>query len=196
MPNFSTVSDLPKLTPRGFDVVDLPEDIKFLLQEFYHLLIPFAEEELGLEDYVYDNTMTKKSYVMNMDRAPHWKSVIENKLKPILSQWINNQYELEFASFYGIRSYVKDLKLVSHIDRIATHHVSGIIIIDREGANWPLDIQDHNGNWHKVYAEPGQMILYESAVCKHGREEYFQGEYFRNCFIHYKLQDFTFVDSQ
>jgi len=71
MPNFSTVSDLPKLTPRGFDVVDLPEDIKFLLQEFYHLLIPFTEEELGLEDYVYDNTMTKKSYVMNMDRAPH-----------------------------------------------------------------------------------------------------------------------------
>ena len=31
------------------------------------------------------------------------------------------------------------------------------------------------------------MILYESAICPHGRLENFQGTYYRNFFVHYKF---------
>ena len=60
--------------------------------------------------------------------------------------------------------------------------------------DWPLDIQDHKGNWHKIYAEVGDMIMYESAVCEHGRTTPYEGEYFRNLFVHYKLKNWDFVD--
>ncbi len=55
------------------------------------------------------------------------------------------------------------------------------------GDDWALDIQDHNGNWNKVYANVGEMILYESARCAHGRVDSFQGTYFRNFYVHYQL---------
>ncbi len=82
-------------------------------------------------------------------------------------------------------------------DRVETHHISSIIIVDKDltcgcqnrkyGDDWPLDIQGHDGEWYKVYAEPGDIILYESAICEHGREEPFQGTFFRNFYVHYKL---------
>ena len=37
--------------------------------------------------------------------------------------------------------------------------------------DWGLNITDHDGNNHIVYLEPGEMILYESAICEHGRIE-------------------------
>jgi hypothetical protein len=81
-----------------------------------------------------------------------------------------------------------------HTDTLETHHISSIIIVDKKvNKDWPLDIQDHNGNWHKIYAEPGDMILYESAICKHGRTEPFDGEYFRNFYTHYTLADYKLV---
>ena len=93
--------------------------------------------------------------------------------------------------------------LTSHVDRIATHHISSIIIVDKdlacgcsnkpEAEDWPLDIQGHDGEWYKVYAQPGDMILYESAVCEHGRNEVFGGTHFRNFYVHYKLKDWEYV---
>ena len=73
----------------------------------------------------------------------------------------------------------------------------GEILVDKDlrcgcqhkdnGDDWPLDIKGHDGEWYKVYLEPGDMILYESAICPHGRLENFQGTYYRNFFVHYKL---------
>ena len=37
------------------------------------------------------------------------------------------------------------------------------------------------------------MILYESAVCEHGRKEVFGGTHFRNFYVHYKLKDWKYV---
>jgi hypothetical protein len=69
-----------------------------------------------------------------------------------------------------------------------------IIIVDKKvDKDWPLDIQDHEGNWHQIYTEPGDMILYESATNLHGRTEPFEGEYYRNFFLHYTLADYKFI---
>jgi prolyl 4-hydroxylase len=81
-----------------------------------------------------------------------------------------------------------------HKDRIATHHQSLIIIVDKKvSEDWPLHIIDHQGTPHDIYADPGEMILYESAVCEHGRPETFRGEYFRNMFAHWTLDDWTYT---
>jgi hypothetical protein len=130
---------------------------------------------------------------MDIHRAPSWVNLIGEKIKPIMLGWINNQSDLIFTSFYGMRRYTTGAKLVSHTDRIETHHISGIIMIDYEGDQWALDIQNHQGDWEKVFVEPGQMILYESAVCQHGRIERFSGQSYTNCYIHYKLSDYEYV---
>ena len=65
-----------------------------------------------------------------------------------------------------------------------------------EADDWPLNIQSHDGNWHEVYLQPGEMVLYESATCEHGREVLFGGTYFRNLFLHYQLKHYEYVKSE
>ena len=126
-----------------------------------------------------------------MDNCPRIKEIIHSELQPIHEEFSGENIEPTFI--YGIRSYKRGAILEPHRDRIATHHISSIIIVDKQvDRDWPLDIQDHQGRWHKIYAEVGDMILYESAVCEHGRKEPLEGEYFRNFFVHYKLKDYTY----
>jgi len=119
---------------------------------------------------------------------PSIRATIHKELQPLHEEFCGVSIEPSFI--YGIRSYTKGATLINHVDRVETHHISSIIIVDKDlrcgcqhkefADDWPLDIQDHDGNWHKVYAEVGDIILYESAICEHGRQEPFGGEYFRN----------------
>ena len=117
------------------------------------------------------------------------RSLIHKQLQPIHEEFAKVKIEPSFI--YGIRSYKNGATLIKHVDRVETHHVSSIIIVDKDlgeaNKDWPLDIQSHDGEWHKVYAQPGEMILYESAICEHGRVEPFEGNNFDNFFVHYKL---------
>ena len=58
---------------------------------------------------------------------------------------------------------------------------------EKYGDDWALDVQGHDGEWYKIYAEPGDMIMYESAICEHGRKDPFQGNFYRNFYVHYQL---------
>lgn len=198
---FSRKEELPKLTETGFKVVKTPEHVWGYIQDAYNLLRlnPAEENFPGREDFI-----SGKTELYSFDAFVSMRSLIHRELQPIHEEWSNRK--LTPTSLYGIRSYPKDATLKSHTDTLATHHVSSIIIVDKDlacGCNktkgvendWPLDIQDHNGEWHKVYAEIGDMILYESAICLHGREEPFKGNYFRNFYVHYKLNDAIFAAS-
>jgi hypothetical protein len=133
---------------------------------------------------------------MSFDHLPSIKKIIHEQLLTIHQNWIKVQNIIPSA-IYGIRSYKRGATLSKHVDRVETHHISSIIIVDKDltcgcqnkkyGDDWPLDIQGHDGEWYKVYAEPGDMIMYESAICEHGREEAFQGTHYRNFYVHYKL---------
>ncbi len=183
-------SELPKLTEKGFKVIPLPENEWGIIQDAYKLIKDKNVEE------IFDN---KKDFIKNgntellsFDHVPNIKKFIHNKLLKIHEEFAGKKLIPSFI--YGIRSYQNGATLVPHVDRIETHHISSIIIIDKNlnsENDWPLDIKDHNGKWHKVYAKPGDMILYEGAVCEHGRKESFKGNYFRNLFVHYKFYDFT-----
>ena len=132
---------------------------------------------------------------MKVKKIPSIKNLIHNHLFPIHREFAGVNIVPSFV--YGIRSYLRGATLTNHVDRVETHHVSSIIVVDKDlrcgcqnrefGDDWALDIQDHQGNWHKIYAEPGDMILYESAICQHGRVDSFQGNFYRNFYVHYKL---------
>lgn len=193
---FKTADELPRLNPIGFKVVKVPTNTWRLIQEAYNLLqnVKTIETWDGMEKFIHDTNGNKMDIeIFNMDNCFRIKEIIAEELQSIHEEFIENKEKLIPKWIYGIRSYKRGAILENHVDTLATHHVSSIIIVDKKiDRDWPLDIQDHQGRWHKIYAEPGDMILYESAVCKHGRTEPFEGEYFRNFFLHYTLADYKY----
>jgi prolyl 4-hydroxylase len=190
---YNDINDLPKLTPNGYKVVKCPPATWALIQDAYTLLKEKSqpEEFQGKEQFI----PTGDTELFSFDHLPYIRSLIHTQLQPIHEDFARQQISPSFI--YGIRSYKRGSTLATHTDRVATHHVSSIIIVDKDlrcgcqhkefGDDWALDIQDHNGNWNKVYANVGEMILYESARCAHGRVDSFQGTYFRNFYVHYQL---------
>lgn len=94
------------------------------------------------------------------------------------------------TALYGIRMYHHGSVLYSHVDRVKTHVLSAILVVTRrdpeDAIPWPLTIMDHYGKVHEIADEPGQLILYESATCAHGRNTPFLGREIANVFVHFK----------
>lgn len=122
-----------------------------------------------------------------------------NAIRPIVAEWAGLPAdELEMTATYGIRLYHHGSILRRHVDRIDTHILSSIIEIEHlgiEGAEgndangrqpWPLQIMDHAGEEHDVPDNAGQLILYESSTCCHGRETRFKGREMANVFVHFR----------
>jgi prolyl 4-hydroxylase len=196
---FSSPDGIPKLTEKGFKVVKVPYQTWRLIEEAYKLLqsVKTAEVWDGIENVIHDKEGNTPVEIFNMDNCFRIKEIIQEELKQIHEEFAGQP--IDPICIYGIRSYMNGAILENHTDRLETHHVSSIVVVDKELKDcsscndWSLDFQDHDGNWHKIYAEPGDMILYESAICKHGRPDPFKGEYYRNMFIHYKLSNYTYV---
>lgn len=193
---FSKKEDLPRLTELGFKVVKVPEKTFQLITEAYTLLKHTVKDEnwSGITDFIHDNQGNAPVEIFSMDAFTRIREIIAEELQPLHEEFIGHKEKLIPKWIYGIRSYKRGAVLVPHTDTFTTHHISSIVIVDKKvDRDWPIDIQDHLGRWHKVYAEVGEMILYESATNKHGRIEPFEGEYFRNFFLHYTLADYKFV---
>ena len=189
---YTSYDQIPKLTENGFQVVKCPENVWNIIQEEYQTRKPYEADEVfeGKDTYIKGSGNTN---LINISADVRDK--IHDGLYQIHKDFCNNEIKKTYV--YGIRSYKRGATLVEHKDRVETHHIASIIVVDKDlrcgcshkefGADWPLDIQDHKGRWHKVYAEIGDMIMYEAASCLHGRNEPFQGLYFNNLFVHYKL---------
>jgi len=198
---FTSHEDFPKFTDKGFTVVDVPDDAWELMQEMWEevrLKGSASEDFPGKENVITGNEKTSNIY----DLGQVWekRNRLHTMLLPLHEEWCGEKLEPSFI--YGVREYLQAADLKQHKDKIETHHISSIVLLDKNlkcgcttrelGDDWPLDIQAHDGTWHKVYLEPKQMILYESCACSHGRDERFQGKYFRNFFIHYKLKNWIY----
>ena len=187
-------SDLPKCTDTGFKVIKCPEEVWSLIQDSYEELKKYEREEIfdNKKDFLKGSSLTN---ILDIGNIPGLRNKLHNKLQKLHEDFCGQK--LEPTCIYGIRSYKRGVTLETHRDRIETHHISSVIIVDKDlrcgcknkrfGNDWPLDIQDHNGNWHKVYAKVGDIILYEGGSLEHGRLEPFEGLYFNNLFVHYKL---------
>ena len=191
---FSSARELPKCTPLGFTKIKCPDEIMGVIMDSYNILKDKKLEEQfdGKGETILGIGNT--SDMINFEHIPNIRKHIHNLLKPLHEEWSNQ--ELEPTMVYGIRSYNKGASLIEHVDREATHHISAIVMVDKDlGGNpdWPLSIIDHNGREHKIYTEVGDIILYESATCKHARYDAFMGNYFRNFYVHYKLKNWVYT---
>jgi len=133
--------------------------------------------------------------MISMDRAVSEK--IFKQLGPTAEAW--SGLKLTPTSLYGIRRYKNNSLLTVHTDRTNTHVISVIMNIAQDvQEDWPLYIMNHEGQEHKIYLQPGDMVWYESARLRHGRPKPFKGSYFDNIFIHYKPKGkwYTDVDRQ
>lgn len=200
---FSTKEELPRFSEKGFKVVKVPPTEWGIIQDAYSLL----QHKETVEDWEGVKNVIKTSYdndygsrMMSFDHLVTLRNLLHKSFQPMHEEW--SGYELEPTALYGIRSYYKTASLINHVDTLGTHHVSSIIIVDKnlscgckgkpDKPDWPLHFQSHDGEWHKIYTEPGDMILYESATCMHGRPDPFQGFYYRNFYVHYKLKDWVY----
>ncbi len=198
---FSSYEQIPRFSERGYEVIKLSDNLWNTVKEMYEEVKPFeTEEHFPNKKGVIPSPNEVSSTLMDLGNVHEKRDAFHQALRPIHEQFCGVNLEPTFI--YGIRSYLRGAGLVKHRDRIETHHISGIIMVDKDlkcgcankeyGDDWPLDIQDHNGIWQKVLLEPGEMLLYESATCEHGREELFTGTYYRNFYVHYKLKDWIY----
>jgi len=189
-----TTQPIPKLTPNGFKLTKCPPKMWGLILDCYKLLQDKETKEVfeGKDHYIPGDTT-----MLNFDYIPSVKKILHEELLPLHKEWCGVDIKPNYI--YGIRSYQKGSQLKEHVDRQETHHVSSIIMVDKDltcgctnkkyAEDWPLDIKGHDGEWYKIYTQPGDMILYESALCEHARKEPFGGKFFRNFYIHYELKE-------
>lgn len=196
MPEFNTWEQLPRLTETGFKIIKCPEAQWQQIRDLYRRVqaAPTAEYFEGIETTIPNpNQAPTKLFSLEQYRAD--RDRIHRELLELHETW--SQQKLIPTAVYGIRSYNNQSSLTMHRDREATHHVSSIVIVDtHEHEPWPLHIEDHQGNLHRLYTEPGQIILYESARLLHGRPDQFRGNYYRNFYIHYRLRDWEWTGAQ
>lgn len=196
---FTNIEEVPKLTPNGFKVIDLPENTWKAIKSLYKEALKL---EPGTEDWGGSETAdTVFSELFSLDELAEQRDKLYPFFQPIHEEWCGE--DLEPAAVYGFRSYLTDSVLFQHTDRLESHHVSSIIMVEKDltvpGSNgetaddWPLDIQAHDGSWHQVFLKPGQAVLYESSRCSHGRNTPFKGTFYRNFFVHFKLRHWEYV---
>ena len=125
--------------------------------------------------------------ILNINSAP--KKLLTDlcdTFKDILTKWIKYKTQLMHTSTYGIRKYLRGSKLENHYDK-KNNVISAIIHLrDASEKPWTLTIEDHCFRSHNITMEYGDILLYESTTCLHGRPTPFEGESFCNMYIHFR----------
>lgn len=131
------------------------------------------------------------SNILYINTAPsELQELLKNEISLLLTEWINYKTNLNYVCTYGIREYLKGSILQNHYDRIKSHVISAIIHLDDKSEKpWPLYIEDHHFRSHEIEMEYGDVVFYESTTCLHGRPTPFEGEYYRNMYIHFKPEN-------
>lgn len=176
------LSDIPQLTPQGFTRLKTPEELWVALRACLTGITPVPEV---VEKFITAAPGQTPSELHPLSDT--LKGFIHARLQLDIESWIGRQVAPTYV--YGIRTYHDTATLRMHRDRSLTHVASVIINVDQQQIRkpWPLHIQDHAGNDHLIYLEPGDMLFYEGARLLHGRPDPLEGESFSNVFVHYKL---------
>ncbi len=186
---YQTIRDIPLLTPTGFKKQLLRADIWAAIQQVYQALKVTEQEEHfdNMDKFIPGRNGQHPANLLSLDMLPAIRDELLAEFGEIFREWVN--VPIVPHAMYGIRSYKAGATLSPHVDRVSTHHVSAIVCVDKSVTkDWALDFCDHQGNWHEVFLEPGEVLLYESAVCQHARLKPFEGDFYNNLFVHYTLQ--------
>ena len=195
----NTLGYIPIFTVKGYEKTRMPES---LFRHFRDKLerntdpenwIPETQTAAGVinnQIIVENGTLGSKKAV----KIPRSKMLYINMedveltfktLGPLAEEWAG--VKLRPSSIYGIRRYVNNSALISHIDKVNTHVISLILNLGQDvEEDWPLFVRPHSGDDEAVLLRPGDMLWYESASVIHGRQWPLRGASYDNLFVHFK----------
>jgi len=176
-------------TKVGFKVIKIPSTLHQKLLDYYH---KHKYEAIPEPNIQYDNPglegRTHDTWLLNLPKE--LKQEAFEWVRDMVAEWAKTPAAgLRSTSLYGLRFYHRDAVLGVHVDIEETHALSAILEVARNDPDdtepWPLQISDHKGEVHRVPYKAGQLILYESATCGHGRNTPFPGRQMVNAFVHF-----------
>ena len=174
---------LPVFHPVGFEKVrmrlECVDAIKKLMNDADES--QWADEAIG-RDGVESGMVSKH---LNVHAAP--LNELRDTFREILTKWIEYKSPLVHTATHGVRKYLRGSHWGNHYDKKNTHVLSAIIHLDDASDKpWNLYIEDHHFRPHNVTMEYGDIVLYESTTCLHGRPEPFEGLAHCNMYVHFK----------
>jgi len=176
---------LPTFHPIGFEKVRMQLDCVNAVKQW------IADHDNEWTDEVLNNTQLEsgmKSKHLNIHSAPaELLNDLRDTFKDILVKWIEYKTPLAHTATYGILKYLRGSQLANHYDKKNTHVISAIIHLDDVSDKpWNLYIEDHHFRPHNITMEYGDVVLYESTTCLHGRPMPFEGDSHCNMYVHFK----------
>ena len=167
-------TSIPKTSEKGFMKMKLPKRIleKIVFNMGKPVIETFDGKELFLDNRTY-----------KLELPEDIKEDIAEELRHYAEMFCGRS--LNKTAIYGVRKYTKGSVLKVHKDRQDTHKI-GIGILVSKDHDWSFKIQDHDGRWNNVEYNLGDLVVFESAVCSHGRPNPFQGRDYKMLFIHYE----------
>lgn len=171
----------PNFTELGFGMTRAPEDLMVALR-------------MGIRDGLAKGKARSEGKVEVIDGPlnpimidrPDLMDRALRELQPFVEAWAGG-IELTPVTAYGFRLYQNQSALWMHVDKVQTHILSFILHIDKseDAVDWPIFIEDFNGNTHEVSLTSGDMVFYESSKCNHGRPRRLNGSWYSSIFVHY-----------
>eukprot|EP00521_Asterionellopsis_glacialis_P011113 CAMPEP_0195310056 /NCGR_PEP_ID=MMETSP0707-20130614/39054_1 /TAXON_ID=33640 /ORGANISM="Asterionellopsis glacialis, Strain CCMP134" /LENGTH=343 /DNA_ID=CAMNT_0040374365 /DNA_START=44 /DNA_END=1075 /DNA_ORIENTATION=- len=167
---------LANFTETGWGLTRAPQELVDTLRQAIRDGLPSAKPE-GDVDVIEKTPLFIK--------RPDLTNKVLHGLRDIHEAWSGEA--LVPHQSYGFRLYQNESRLHMHIDRTSTHIISSILHIDSsdDAQPWPIIIEDFQGNTNEVILTPGDMLLYESGKCFHGRPTKFNGSWYTSVFTHY-----------
>lgn len=176
---------LPVFHPVGFEKVHMQLDCVDAVKRWMNDADESKWTDEALNNGVESGMKTKH---LNIHTAPtEVLNGLRDTFNAILTKWIEYKTTLTHVATYGIRKYLRGSHLGNHYDKKNTHVISAIIHLDDVSDKpWNLYIEDHHFRPHNVTMKYGDILLYESTTCLHGRPEPFEGESHCNMYVHFK----------
>jgi prolyl 4-hydroxylase len=175
---------LPVFHPVGFEKVRMRLDCVDAIKEW----MSRADESQWTDEADDRDASGLVSKHLNVDAAPtELLNELRDTFSDILTKWIEYKSPLTHTTTYGIHKYLRGSHLGNQYDKKETHVISAIIHLDDVSDKpWNLYIEDHHFRPHNVTMEYGDIVLYESTTCLHGRPEPFEGDSHCNLYLHFK----------
>ena len=175
-------------TEKGFAKVRAPESAFAPLRKFFEDHKTSMSPEQWPRGNTYTNHWKNPTYMLSLEDG-RWregrriKAQVWDAVRQVLEEWTGER--LKPTSLYGIRVYKEGAILASHVDRLPLV-TSAIINVDQDlDSPWPVEVYTHDGHAENVTMAPGDMVMYESHTCVHGRPIPLQGRHYANVFVHF-----------
>uniref|UniRef100_A0A6C0LXX5 Fe2OG dioxygenase domain-containing protein n=1 Tax=viral metagenome TaxID=1070528 RepID=A0A6C0LXX5_9ZZZZ len=182
---------LPNYHSIGFEKKRVPKELFSKIKQWYKDNLKHEKPE-PLDNGFLQNPSGTASDIVSLDMSPELKNDIDKVIKPIFEEW--SKLKLKTTAMYGIRTYRRDSSLKMHCDRPQTHVISAIIHVEDDSEeSWPLKIVDNYYREHDIFFEEGDLVMYESSRCMHGRPTKYKGNRWSNMYIHYSPDNWKLI---